>query len=598
MNLTIYYRIRPNGPPTTAETIRIKRFISSRRRDIENITLALNEEEIQIDECKKAISNLEISIPQGKKALQAHEENLVALITIQSRLQGLSSAENVTLEPEDHSRGLYHEMKNSADALLNESLNSIDKQVDHLQKEVRNLQDKVKTLDLELEGWKISHGLSIMTFQHLMESREKMEEDMKEAQNLLRPMPRVPSEIWVDIFGRCVQLEMEEYVSGKSTTPLRSAAFVISQVCRGWRNLVLQEKGVWDVVATHPNLYWSRDKCHFFTTLVSRSSPRVTLVANLSQTLSWRREQTPHDGYIYFDNQGTRIDGITLDGKSEVTGKRYTTHVVIKKPDPQLAQRMQSIPFRHADSLVLSSLVPGYNTIFSRQIDFTSIISFTINQECPSIAAWPGFSERFPNLEILQFHVHEFLYSLPIRSFLVSGLKELHLRHKSSKKLPSLSENVQLPNLRTLGISFPGSEYLAKFEAPLLSTLLFYGSFEPATLSLTTNDDEDNTVINNLLKQLTHLQFKEWAVSLGGAEAVACLRELWTKMNRLKRLTFSDSYVNGETLILTIDPSRLPADDQSSFSSLASITLNRTTGITQADCEILCGMEKTVKVYV
>lgn len=543
--------------------------------------------------------NLEVSIPQGKKALEAHEENLTALIGIQSRLRGLSSAENVPLELEDHSRGLHQELKNRADAPVNRSSSVIDDQIDQLQKEIRSIQDKVRELELELKGWQRSHRLSTTTFQNLMENKEKMEEDMKEGRGLLSPIPRVPSEVWVDIFGRCVQLEMEEYALGDSMVPLRSSAFILSQVCHDWRNMVLQERNLWDFITIHPYWYWSRGKYHFFTTLLSRSSKKVTLVVNPSQSLSWVLKYAGNNQYTYTNNHGDIIDEIEPHRNSEMDERSYNMHIVVKDEGYFPTDRLQSIPFRQPVGLDVTILRPYTRSLFGWIHAFPSIMSLTFNQECPDVRPWPAFPRTFSKLVTLKFHIRYFLYSFPIESFLIPSLKELHLHDKSKGRIPWLLITVQLPHLEILGVSFPGSNVLSKIEAPLLSTLLLYGPAEPpepAMVSLATDDDETNIAIFTLLKQLTHLQFEDWTAS---AAVVSCLREIWKRMHRLERLTFSSCYVDGETLISTINPSRLPADDQLPlFSSLASIMLSRTAGITQAECEILRGMGKMVTIYV
>lgn len=483
-------------------------------------------------------------------------------------------------------------MKNRVDAPVNRSSNVVGEQIDQLQKEVRNIRDKVRELELELEGWQRSCRLSTTTFQHLRESKAKIEEDMKEGQRLLSPISRVPSEVWVDIFRWSVQLEMEEYALDDSKTPLRSCAFILSQVCCDWRNMVLQERNLWDIITIHPYKYWSQGKYHLFTTSLSRSSTQVSLVVNPSQILGWVLKHADGYQYTYTNNHGHILDAIQPNEGSEMSEKSYNVHIVIKDDYHTIYKRLEDIPFWRPSSLELTILSPYMKGLFGWIYMFSSITSLTFNQECPAVKPW-GFSATFSNLNTLKFHVKYFTVGFPIETFLTPTLKELHLHHHQSKyKLPPLSDTVWLPNLEILGISLLSSDFLHNILAPDLSTLLFYGTSVGSTM---VPQAAISTIPDSLLKQLIHLQFEECGILSG---AVSCLQLISTKLSCLRRLTFSNSYVQGHMLISTIEASSTPTGDQLTLSSLDSIILNHTRGITQIDCEILRSMGKTVTVHV
>lgn len=595
-SLTVVDRQRTNGPPTAVETIRIRRFVRAREKDLANISLSIAIEVKEVQICEKAITNLENAIPQGKKTLQSHEANLTSLIDIQTRLLVLREDGDLPMESEPHSLSLYDAMRNSGATTVSRSFTLVDEQIDILRQEVRELWDRVRDMEMELEGWKYSHKLSSTTLSDLLASKTHEETVLKGAKDSLKAIWIVPMEVWKSIFKMVVSSEMRDYLKQNNEMPLRSSALVLSRVCRSWRVAMKKEPELWSPITVHASYYWSQNKYDLLTNSVTKAGPVLSLLANLSQRLIWTHQgQHRHIQLHSSFSINTYVQPLTVDGDASVNGKTYSLTLDMTDDQAQFLQKAPSVPFRNPVALTLSARNPiRHNYLLSYLGSFSTTKSLTILNDNPQLLPSVNLASLLPQLASFTLRVKRLPPAFPIVNFLVPTLEELYLQHEDDPGLPALTTSVQLPKLHTLGVTFPASNFLERLGVPAIKKLILYGpsnSTGPAPLS-------DNFC--RICNWVRNLQFEDWkgADVNGGIYGVAEAFDLLaSKMPFLRSLAIMYSAVDGQTFVTSIRLA-LKEIDTGILDKLEEVTLSYTTGFTRDQCDELGQLVKKLKIHV
>jgi hypothetical protein len=268
--------------------------------------------------------------------------------------------------------------------------------------------------------------------------------------------------------------------------------------------------------------------------------------------------------------------------------------ILFKQFDPQYANRLRKIQFHRPAALSLSCLIPIQTAAFSELASFSSITSLTITGECPGGRTSPDIFKAPPLLDTLIFKVKKFRAEFPLVTFLIPQLKELHLHDESGKDIPSISDNIHLPQLRTLGIGFPNSSFFSKVQTPTVKRLILY---EPSNEAQMQDEFSQNEI--NVYGRISHLHFERWMspkMTDHRLDALFCLRKITASATRLQFLTFYEGYTDGEALISILDP-QSERNGAPLLPKLERLIFCRTFGLTQAHCEILRSMGKSLEVY-
>ena len=185
---------------------------------------------------------------------------------------------------------------------------------------------------------------------------------------------------------------------------------------------------------------------------------------------------------------------------------------------------------------------------------------------------------------------------MAIIGYLPPALEELHIRHEPRATFPSLPTSIQLPNLRTLGLTYGSMGLLEVASMVKLRTLILYGSSRHTEVhQIQPNDNADENY-----RRITKLEFREWGVvgtGYANSGAVSLLQKLVSKMTALHSIKFADSFVDGERLVTVMDDAR-KSDGGDSLKSLKEVTLSKVTGITRSQCDALANSVPKLNIYV
>jgi hypothetical protein len=584
-------RSRSNEAPTAVEAERIHRFIKARRGEIAYITIGIEGEDAHIEMCHKAIANLEIAIPRGKDILKAHEDNLTALLEIQSRLLWLKQLDTLELELEPRSRRLYREVKTFGDAPLPRMLNSIDNEVKPLKEEVERLCDGVVALEKELEGWNSSLILFQCARNHLITSRTQLEGDLSTAIASLKIFLRIPAEIWRGIFRIAVSNELNEYLEERRISPLLSTAHTLIQVCASWRHMAMHDALLWRNIAVHASQCWPRSKYRLFTRCISRTNSPINLVADLSPNLTW----TKYSSTQCRSSRGSVSIAAHPDWTEALGEKDYNLHIVMSEDDEISFNRATYLPFRTPDALTIachtalqSGSIRNILSTFQQTKSLTLILNNAENSEALDIAS------DLPQLESLTFKVE-----IPPKVWQFSGilsptLRQLHICHVSDDMFTTLVADAELPHLTVLGITGPGTNFLQHVRMPSLQTVVFYGY-----TSAHYNEIAPGNLAMNTYGLLHQVVFEGWlesdAPGIGGA--VSYFGDLAIKTPGIRSVKFVQSWVDGTALTTLLNPS-LQGKKAKPLVKLEEVILDRPCGIERKECEDLKSLVKKVNVYM
>ncbi|PVF94685.1 hypothetical protein CPB86DRAFT_788833 [Serendipita vermifera] len=580
-----------NSSPTEEEAKRLYSFIDARVEEAWLIGKKLHAENEQLRACNVAISVLETDIPEGRKILAINENNLASLMKIQSHLTEIEASQQEMTKNIPINKAHYHELQGYLKRPISPILTLVNEQIMELTKELRTLWDTVRQLEMELAGWRSSKRLCERSIKRLSTGYEDLKEDLKAAREGLRPIWKVPSDVWAKIFEYSIEEVKAGYLKDNpQNRGMRLPTFNLSQVCQRWRYIVNGEPSLWTFAYIPPTQRWRQDEYDLITDSVKKSRVPITVVTNLYQYFS--------SGYG--PNRFNRSGSVQSSVPTESTlfnAKGYTLLVDMYNDNYDYMQRLSNIPLRQATSLIFSSRSSiGCGYLFSYVSNFSSVKSFSIINDNPSSFPNDTVSSYFPQLRELCIQVKTFPSNFSLRSYLPTTLHELRLRNDNGGSLPNLPSNVELPHLRVLEITSPGSYLLDRLTAKALRSLTLYGphTYQGTQITLSNKATE-------IYSQLLHLKFEDWKAletTDGSHGAVPVLMGFVGKTPLIRTLAFSRSFVDGMALLPAIEELMDNSGDQGKPRKLEELTLSYPNGITNSQCEKLMKKVKKVKIHM
>jgi hypothetical protein len=195
-----------------------------------------------------------------------------------------------------------------------------------------------------------------------------------------------------------------------------------------------------------------------------------------------------------------------------------------------------------------------------------------------------------PNLKCISFDLGTF-NSFDLRAHIPTSLEELHLRHQGSDSNHfSLSGDVHLANLATLGVTPYELELFNDGILPALIKLIIYSPLPDTTISL--NDALVHAA--SYCKKLQSLELHDWTKREPVTESTkewsanSILSGILQHTPKLKEVRFVKCFVDGAPFVQTLI-------NQVERTKDLAITLDLCSGITRQECEeIIQG--KTVSV--
>jgi hypothetical protein len=581
-----------NRSPTKKGTERLLQFIKAREKELETIHRELSDEKKLLQTCENAIFNLESTISEAKQILKANENSLASLLDIRSHLNSIELIPETNLKDESGTETLYSEFRSHSMKPSERLSEYIDEQIEGLQADIRILWDKLREIEMELGSWNASKRLLQRAITRLNTHYSEIQSDINAGKDGFRPIWKVPSEVWARVLRYHIQEELNSYLKGTSNNyGMRPPIFSISQVCQAWRYLIHNTPELWTLVYIAPTSVWRKDEHDLVTTSIAKGNNPLTLSTNLCQSF-WNNAQ--HN--LRYDRNGSYAPTVPVDESTLFDGKEYTLLIDMYDDNNAFMQRLSYLPVCKPTSLVFSARSSiRYGYIFNYLSRFSAVKSFSLINDHPLSLPTVSFATCLPQLQNLAFHVKTFPQGLQLGSFLTTSLQEIHLRNDEGGSWPNL-DNIQLSQLRVLGITFPGSYLLDRLAAKGLRSLTLYGPYD-CGLSKVTLSQQSAAIYN----QLTHLKFEDWRkpdILNGTLGAVAILSDLNAKMTALQTIVFAGSFVDGAALVSTIETRREGSGGLSSDRSLKEITFRHISGITRAQCERVEDLVKEVNVYM
>lgn len=468
-------------------------------------------------------------------------------------------------------------------------MNLVDEQIECLKREIRNLWDKVHHLEMELMGWKFSKGLSEKVIKRLEANRDDLLEELKHGENKFRPIWKVPSDVWSRIFGYYIQNALDGYLKeNPKNLGMRPPIFNLSQVCQYWRYLIHNDTKAWRLVYIAPNRVWRQDEQEFITKSLQKASMPITVLTNISQQFRW------NDDNHRYDQNGSYLSGVSPNESTVFSGKEYTLLVNMSSNNYSYMERLSQIPLSQTSSLVFHGQCNFQNNNpFNYVSKFSRVKAFAIINETLSSLPNITISSYFPELREVTLQMKQFPSRFNLRGYLPTNIQELRLRNDGGGSLPVMSSDVELPHLRALEITTPGSYLLDRLTARALQSLTLYAPHDSTSIQLSSSNRT-----TRIYNQLLHLKFEDWKNQDVGHGVTALCRDLVDKVPLLCTLTFSRCFIYGKTLISTIETRISESGDLMKHNSLREITLGYPTGITNAQCEELKKLVKSVKIYM
>jgi hypothetical protein len=591
----IDHRQRSNVVTTAAGEQRVREFIESREIDMKHVTKRIEEEEARIILCDNAIYNLELAILDGRKILEAHNKKISTLRNLKEQISDIPSLLSWETKPEETSESLCNEFKACFVIPAAKDGKKIQDQIDLATDELRKLLDKIRQLEMDLEMWKFSRKLSQPALDHLKSAISTIEEGIKSAVAAFRPLWKIPTNVWGTIFDCVRREELDDYLKNGDLKALRPVVHVLSHVCYSWRRIVETEPSLWTTVYAPPTRAWKRHEYDLLVSSAQKSNQHITLLVNVNQNFTFPHQYDPSRR---LEKDGSIAATLVPDERTIFHGNPYTLHVKIVHDHPSGMERMFYLPFRQASSVIVQSEKDiQYGSIFS-YASYEAVNSLTIIGNSATFLPAITIVETIPHITNLNISIRKLPTNMAIAGYLPSALEELHIRHEVRATFPSLPTSIQLPNLRTLGLSYGSMGLLEVASMVELQTLILYGSSEHTEM----HQIQPNGNADNNYRRVKTLEFREWGMVGSGSRysgAVSLLQKLVSKMRAVHSIKFIDSSVNGEHLVTVVhDARKRKSNGGGSLKALKEVTLSRVSRITRSQCDRLANSVPKLNIYV
>jgi hypothetical protein len=408
----------------------------------------------------------------------------------------------------------------------------------------------------------------------------------------LRPIWRVPSEIWVKIFRDTIQEAKYRYLERQNNLGMHPPIFDLSQVCQSWRYLAHSTPELWTLAYIAPTNVWRPDKYELIVDSIKRSSSPLTVLTSLHQPFL--------SGYApdhCYGKNGSKAQTIVPKEADLFNGRDYTLIIDMQDDEESYMKRIHHFPISQPATLIYSarnSIRLGH--IWSCLGRFSQVKSFSLLNNYPTSLPDTLLGILLPGLQEFTIHVKKFPPNFQLLNLLPATIQELHLRNNKGGPLPIMSTNVELPQLRVLGVTFPGSYLLDKLTAKALGSLTLYGSQDSTDVQPSFSQQA-----LEIYSQLLHLGFEDWRAptvlesSLG---AVPVLKSLIKKVPMLHKMKFIRCFVDGGALVPIVEAILGGGGDTTHPTKLEEIVLSYPSGITNDQWEELKRLVKVVEVYM
>jgi hypothetical protein len=529
------------------EVALVQEEISGREEELSALEARLLAEGKKLKSYEATAKALVGKINYSKRRLAAEEGYLVDLLGLKSHL--------------DEAGGSLDESERVSDEIV------------HHQEEISTLAPKIKEMIQELHARKLIHNASKTSLEGLESHKKHVLDLLSGLKGAFSPIHATPAEIWASVFRFRLEDDTMCYLKASGESNIRHTPLRLAQVCSFWREVIHTERDLWR---------------YFIYSLRRISDP--------SQAEIWKHFSSLDSG-----------SSILLTSLDEATPYAANTNPAALIPSPTSAHVLirscnQSIPatlpFNQALSLTIELDLPatlefmnGVRSAFPKATGITIICSAHLPRLDTNLS-----SQRHPEVTSLKMDLTTFDSFWIIHYGHSSFTEELHVRHNGVNQLMR-HPGFEYSKLRVLGITPPDNVWIEAVRFPLLQQLVLYGPKirtvgSPELIKLSQHPDFPQVRELSLLNwpMYTPPNAPSWSI-------MPLILAIADKLRLVETIRCADSFIEGECLV-TLVKLLMDTTANQSPSKLKTVIVDRCSGITQRDCELIAASVEKLVVYV
>lgn len=439
---------RSNLLPSSKEAELLHNLRAQKSTELALIDEKMSRDQQTVASADAAIGKLEKSLTKAREMLRVYEEHASQIKGTLRTLSFSSTRTNVQSDAPEPCKELS--------LLLGQEIPEREKKLRTEIQEIAVFCDRLKititNLAEELRCQNHTRAVALETIAARKNHRGEIQALVENIQSCFRPIKKIPSEVWAEVFRLRVEDDDQLFLASGSEDR-RSTAFTLSHVCQPWRKVVHDTPELWRVA------HW-------------RAGKDGNVKADM---ITYMREKAQDQPFTVVADQ-CQLYPTSLPSTQDVLMmshalQEYTLHLFANDKDEKLAPPSYQPIFFSPFALVVQ--VPGQEPLRSTFVYRNLVNSYANVKKLTLINIFPAlaFSEPFRQLTYLKVETATDARPYNLSQLMVESLEELHLSHVRPLNLPFIGHAITLPNLRKLGITPHDHELLKQLRLPALTHL-------------------------------------------------------------------------------------------------------------------------------
>jgi hypothetical protein len=573
------------------EETAIQERIVALEKELKEAKERLEMHENRLSKAGSAMTNLALILPKAENGLHVHEDSIEDLRRPFKSLE-MPNGSDGQQKYDRREASIVHETSP-------QDINS-SKGTEFSIKPV-SAPDKDTQTDAQSPNWFYPINLSKNGIADAEATVEKISLELYSLKSMQSAIWKIPTELWIDIFRLRLDSEVDYYLfeSGSDEPPFRAKSLMnLASVCRLWRQIILNEPGMWNIVYVHPSRYVPKRTHEMLLNSLSRGREPFTIISNLSRSIppSWNEDTKAQDHSppsSTANSPGNKPLNNTSSGPNlqknepDISGTHYL-RLMMQDDSPSCIERAQNFPFHKTEDLELNIRSPGsYNGLTDLLRCFPQTKNLLVICPAEQLEQLRDITGILPSLEYLFLQMNS-MPKFDLTALLRANLTELRVYHTGDSGIGRLNDTLHLPTLNYLGVMYPSYSLLESFEVPNLVGLGIRG---PPYRRPYSEYGSSARIIFQTIQTLRLMSFKDLSVCVSSKDpndlhdAASVFARLATTMCRLQSVTFLTCDLPGSKLIDTFKSRSEPSNEVLPNFETLKITHCRT--ITRAECEKL-----------
>jgi hypothetical protein len=522
----------------------VQEEISRREEELSALEARLRAEGEQLRSYETTAKTLIVKIDYAKRRLASQERYLADLLDLKKQL--------------DQAGGTLDETEPASDEIVRH------------QDEIATLAPKIKQMIEELHTKKLVHN-AFRTYLEVLESHKKPLLDLLNGLKVaFRPIHTVPVKVWASIFRFRLEDDFRCYLKTSGGSNARHNPLTLAQVCSLWRAVVHTEKDLW----------------RYFIFGLRR-------IADPVQLDIWK-----HFGSF---NSGSSILLTSLDKATLFVANNNPAVLILSPTSAHVFSRgynqsiPSTLPFNQANSLTIEmdfsptlQFMEGATSAFPKATSITIICSAHLPQLNTNLYMRQVTSLKMDLTTFSSFGINYYGH--------ICFVEELHILHNGVNHLLR-HHGFEYYKLRVLGITPPDTVWVETVRFPLLRQLVLYG---PKTQTLA-SPRLTKLSQHPCFHRISELSLLNWPMytppNAPSWSIMPLILAIADKLRLVETIRCADSFIEGECLVTLV---KLLTDTtvNQTPSKLKMVIVDRCSGITQRDCELIAASVEKLVVYV